>query len=106
MSHQPHAWHSAAPTKVHGGRAQPPLLPQAYLHFDPFTERQRQILNKPRRLARECMDFLLLLPGGVRIVIEVDGKYHYAREVPPCSDQWQVAPDLYEDSDLVGEFRP
>jgi very-short-patch-repair endonuclease len=24
------------------------------------------------------MDFLLLLPQGVRIVIEVDGKHHYA----------------------------
>ncbi|MEE4919018.1 hypothetical protein V2K23_06350 [Pseudomonas alliivorans] len=24
------------------------------------------------------MDFLLLLPGGVRVVIEVDGKHHYS----------------------------
>ena len=86
-----------------GGRAQPALLPQVYLHFDPLTERQRQMLNKPRRLARERMDFLLLLPGGVRIVIEVDGKHHYAREVPPGSDQWQVAPDLY--SEMVAEDR-
>ena len=27
---------------------------------------------------RERMDFLLLLPRGVRIVLEVDGKQHYA----------------------------
>lgn len=27
---------------------------------------------------RERMDFLLLLPHGVRIVLEVDGKQHYA----------------------------
>ena len=26
------------------------------------------------------MDFLLLLPGSVRVVIEVDGKHHYASE--------------------------
>lgn len=24
------------------------------------------------------MDFLLLLPGGVRVVIEIDGKHHYS----------------------------
>ncbi|MGQ4484340.1 hypothetical protein ACN6LM_002669 [Streptomyces sp. SAS_281] len=84
-------------------RQQPALLPQVYLHFDPLTERQRRALNKPRRLARERMDFLLLLPGGVRIVIEVDGKHHYAREVPPGSGNWEVAADLY--SEMVAEDR-
>lgn len=29
-------------------------------------------------LLRFRMDFLLLLPQGVRVVIEVDGKHHYA----------------------------
>ncbi|MFC8203873.1 hypothetical protein [[Kitasatospora] papulosa] len=82
---------------------EPALLPQVYLHFDPLTERQRRTLNKPRRLARERMDFLLLLPGGVRIVIEVDGKHHYAREVPPESGRWEVAADLY--SEMVAEDR-
>ncbi|WP_030353052.1 hypothetical protein [Streptomyces scopuliridis] len=83
--------------------SQPALLPQVYVHFDPLTERQRQFLKKPRRLARERMDFLLLLPGGVRIVIEVDGKHHYAREVPKGSDNWEVAADLY--SEMVAEDR-
>ncbi|GAA2812212.1 hypothetical protein [Streptomyces showdoensis] len=82
---------------------EPALLPQVYLHFDPLTERQRRALNKPRRLARERMDFLLLLPGGVRIVIEVDGKHHYAREVPPGSGDWEAAADLY--SEMVAEDR-
>lgn len=85
------------------GMSQPALLPQVYVHFDPLTERQRQLLQKPRRLARERMDFLLLLPGGVRIVIEVDGKHHYAREVPKGSDNWEVAADLY--SEMVAEDR-
>jgi hypothetical protein len=37
----------------------------------------------------------MLLPGGVRIVIEMDGKHHYAREVPKESRNWEVAADLY-----------
>ncbi|WP_405832430.1 hypothetical protein [Streptomyces sp. NBC_00105] len=82
---------------------EPALLPQVYLHYDPLTERQRRALNKPRRLGRERMDFLLLLPGGVRIVIEVDGKHHYAREVPKGSDHWEVAADLY--SEMAAEDR-
>lgn len=83
--------------------SQPALLPQVYVHFDPLTRRHREILSKPRRLARERMDFLLLLPGGVRIVIEVDGKHHYAREVPKGSGCWVAAPDLY--SEMVAEDR-
>lgn len=85
------------------GMSQPALIPQVYLHFDPLTERQRKVLNRPRRIPRERMDFLLLLPGNVRIVIEVDGKHHYAREVPPGSGQWEVAADLY--SEMVAEDR-
>lgn len=60
------------------GFSQPALLPQVYLHFDPLTLRQRRKLGKPTRLKRERMDFLLLLPNNVRIVIEVDGHQHYA----------------------------
>jgi hypothetical protein len=32
------------------------------------------------------MDFLMLLPGGHRIVLEVDGKHHYAtgKQAEPC----------------------
>ncbi|MFI6168950.1 hypothetical protein ACIBCN_19375 [Nocardia sp. NPDC051052] len=56
----------------------PALLPQVYLHFDPLTGAERRTLGKPNRLRRERMDFLLLLPDHVRIVIEVDGKQHYA----------------------------
>ncbi|MFD6422223.1 hypothetical protein [Streptomyces sp. NPDC060198] len=85
------------------GMLQPALLPQVYVHFDPLTERQRQILKKPRTLDHERKDFLMLLPGGVRIVIEVDGKHHYAREVPKGSDKWEVAADLY--SKMVADDR-
>jgi very-short-patch-repair endonuclease len=60
------------------GSNRPALLPQVYLHFDPLTREERRQLRKPVRLTRERMDFLLLLRGGIRIVIEVDGKHHYA----------------------------
>lgn len=53
----------------------PALIPQVYLHFDPKTTAQR---GAKRVLARQRMDFLLLLDHGVRVVVEVDGRHHYA----------------------------
>jgi very-short-patch-repair endonuclease/predicted regulator of amino acid metabolism with ACT domain len=52
----------------------PALLPQVYLHYDPYTKRER---GQEQVLARQRMDFLLLLAGGVRIVLEIDGQHHY-----------------------------
>lgn len=52
----------------------PALLPEGWLHWDPRTVKERG----PDALLRFRMDFLLLLPHGVRVVIEVDGKHHYA----------------------------
>jgi very-short-patch-repair endonuclease len=54
----------------------PALLPEVWLHWDPKTARQRG----PLALLRFRMDFLLLLPHGVRVVLEVDGKHHYASD--------------------------
>ncbi|HUR07556.1 MAG TPA: hypothetical protein VM347_33780 [Nonomuraea sp.] len=62
--------------KSEQGAEVPALLPQVYLHYDPSTWKQRG--GRPGVLARERMDFLLLLPSGGRVVIEVDGKQHYA----------------------------
>lgn len=56
----------------------PALIPQVYLHYDPYTIRQLQKMNKSQRLKRQRMDFLLLLPRKVRVVIEIDGKQHYS----------------------------
>lgn len=55
----------------------PALLPQVYLHYDPLTRQQRD--GRPSVLIRERMDFLLLLPGQARVILEVDGKQHYAQ---------------------------
>jgi very-short-patch-repair endonuclease len=52
----------------------PALLPEVWLHWDPKTVQARG----KDALLRFRMDFLLLLPHGVRVVIEVDGKHHYA----------------------------
>jgi hypothetical protein len=53
----------------------PALLPQVYVHYDPYTKRQR---GDEKVLERQRMDFLLMLEHGVRVVIEVDGQQHYA----------------------------
>jgi very-short-patch-repair endonuclease len=52
----------------------PALLPEVWLHWDPKTVAQRGA----QALLTHRMDFLMLLPGGARIVLEVDGMQHYA----------------------------
>ncbi len=70
------------------------LLPQVYLHCDPYTIKQRANGDKP--LKRQRMDFLLLFSNRQRVVIEVDGKQHY-------SDNNIVSPSLY--AEMVIEDR-
>ncbi len=52
----------------------PALLPEVWLHYDQRTVEERGF----DVLTRQRMDFLLLLKGGARVVIEVDGAQHYA----------------------------
>ncbi|HWO17276.1 MAG TPA: hypothetical protein VNO30_00810 [Kofleriaceae bacterium] len=61
------------------GGALPALLPQVYVHYDPRTRKER---GSDRAFLVQRMDFLLLLPGRVRAVIEIDGKQHYSEERP------------------------
>lgn len=67
----------------------PALIPQVYLHYDPYTKRER---GDEQVLARQRMDFLLLLENGVRIVLEVDGQHHYGVE---AGGKFQANPGLY-----------
>jgi hypothetical protein len=62
--------------KSFGSRAVdlPALLPEVWLHWDPRTVGERGA----NALLRFRMDFLLLLPHGHRVVIEVDGHHHYS----------------------------
>lgn len=71
----------------------PALIPQVYLHYDPYTWKQ---LKGVKRLARQRMDFLLLLPYSKNVVIEIDGKQHY-------SENEQASPQLY--AEMVAEDR-
>lgn len=57
------------------GEGLPALVPQVYLHYDPKTLKN---LDGHKRLPRQRMDFLLLFSNSERVVIEVDGKQHYA----------------------------
>jgi hypothetical protein len=63
----------------------PALLPEVWLHWDPKTVRERG----RDALFRFRMDFLMLLPEGVRVVLEVDGKQHYA------DTDGRASPSLY-----------
>jgi hypothetical protein len=63
----------------------PALIPQVYLHYDPYTRRQR---GDEQFLARQRMDFLLMLEQGVRIVIEIDGRHHYAVQDASAPDRF------------------
>ena len=75
----------------------PALLPQVYLHYDPYSAAQRASAEFP--LVRQRMDFLLLLPQRIRIVIELDGKQHYADRVGRA-DTRRYAEMVAEDRDL------
>jgi hypothetical protein len=57
----------------------PALLPEVWLHWDPKTIRERG----PQAMLGFRMDFLLLLPHGHRVVLEVDGATHYSTDGHP-----------------------
>lgn len=81
------------------GEKLPALLPQVYLHYDPYTKRER---GDELFLVRQRMDFLLMLDYGVRVVIEVDGRRHYA--APTAGGQGYAAdPSRY--AEMAAEDR-
>ena len=78
----------------------PALIPQVYLHYDPYTKRQR---GDEQFLARQRMDFLLMLEQGVRIVIEIDGRHHYAVQDGQSPDRYIASAQRY--AEMVAEDR-
>ena len=74
------------------GSAIPALIPQVYVHLDPYTRRSGKA-----SLVRQRMDFLLLFPQHRRIVVELDGRQHYADE------DGRADPRLY--AEMVAEDR-
>lgn len=86
----------AARYREHGFQI-PALIPQVYLHFDPMTQLMRKKAgHSGSPLARQRMDFLILFSNRHRVVLEVDGKQHYAN-----GDT--ASPTLY--SEMVAEDR-
>jgi very-short-patch-repair endonuclease len=81
--------------EIHGAAVHqlPALLPEVWLHWDPQTIKMRGAAA----LLQLRMDFLLLVPGGGRIVLEVDGRSHYAveRQGGPAGQQWIADPPTY-----------
>ena len=78
----------------------PALVPQVYLHYDPYTRRQR---GDEQFLSRQRMDFLLMLDQGVRIVVEIDGRQHYAVPDASNADRYIAHPQRY--AEMVAEDR-
>jgi hypothetical protein len=74
----------------------PALIPQVYLHYDPETVDRRN-RTSGKVLERQRMDFLMLLPGRHRVVVELDGQHHYTDE------QGAPSPRLY--AEMVAEDR-
>ena len=52
----------------------PALIPQVYCHYDPKSANMRN----GQVYVHQRMDFLLLFPHGIRVIIEIDGKQHYS----------------------------
>ncbi|WP_030593772.1 hypothetical protein [Streptomyces globisporus] len=86
------AYHAAlSPSVDH-----PALLPEVWLHWDPKTVEERGT----EALLRSRMDFLLLLPHGQRVVLEVDGSQHFTRDRGLTPDTAKYAEMVAADRDL------
>ena len=68
------------------GRDLPALIPQVYLYYDPQTLKQRGY----KLFEHQKMDFLMVFSHKERVVIEIDGKQHYA-------EGKTASPKLYAD---------
>ena len=62
----------------------PALIPQVYCHYDPKSASMRN----GQVYVHQRMDFLLLLPCGVRVIIEIDGKQHYSDNNTPSPPKY------------------
>lgn len=74
----------------------PALLPEIWVHWDPKTIRERG----ERAMQNLRMDFLMLLPGNRRVVLEVDGMQHYTRDGGAAPDSAKYAATMAGDRDL------
>lgn len=64
----------------------PALVPQVYLHYDPYV--RSHLGDRPGPVTRQRMDFLLLLPRRARVVLEIDGVQHYSENHVPSPQRY------------------
>ena len=76
----------------------PALLPEVWLHWDPQTVKERGV----NALIRSRMDFLMLLPNGYRVVMEIDGKQHYSTSEKADPQKYAVMASADRDLRLRG----
>nr|WTB11959.1 hypothetical protein OG546_49150 [Streptomyces antimycoticus]WTB12175.1 hypothetical protein OG546_50380 [Streptomyces antimycoticus] len=74
----------------------PALLPEVWLHWDHQTIHQR----RERAQQHIRMDFLLLMPGRRRIVLEVDGSQHYTDNQGKVPSPGKYAATMAADREL------
>ncbi|GIF01572.1 hypothetical protein [Paractinoplanes rishiriensis] len=79
----------------------PALIPQVYLHYDPYHQARYGTSAPP--LTRQRMDFLLLLPNRIRVVIEWDGAQHYADDTVLAHGRRHASPRRY--AEMMAEDR-
>ncbi|NDP22272.1 MAG: hypothetical protein GZ091_14500 [Paludibacter sp.] len=79
-------------------RKLPALIPQVYLHYDPYSIKKYGI----QYLLRQRMDFLFVLSNSTRIVIEVDGKQHYSDDNTSSPKKYAEMVSLDRDLKLLG----
>lgn len=79
------------------GKTLPALIPQVYLHYDPYSIKQHGVSY----LLRQRMDFLILI-NKARIVIEVDGKQHYSDDNNPSPKKYAEMVRLDRELKLLG----
>jgi very-short-patch-repair endonuclease len=68
----------------------PALIPQVYVHYDPVTISMLKKRGEKLRFEKQRMDFLLLLPHGIRVILEIDGIQHYSLNGKPSPETYAV----------------
>lgn len=76
----------------------PALIPQVYLYYDPQTLKQRGY----KLFEHQKMDFLMILSHKDRIVIEIDGKQHYAEGTTASPKLYSEMVRAHREMSLLG----
>lgn len=76
----------------------PALIPQVYLYYDPQTLKQRGY----KLFEHQKMDFLMIFSHKDRIVIEIDGKQHYAEGATASPKLYSEMVHAHREMSLLG----